>query len=236
MENLILRPKAATFCCAHNLPMHLFSLLVSSTGGYIMYVCCVCTFVQLPANSRQRLPWAQLEVSRLQSSTNQAARGGGRVGWYNGGWAEAHTSSCTHRKRTVRDSSSKWPIDMLYGRYAPIIIHDLQNAATHQKKIISDQSLKCKYLKTYVLPHFRTIAQYNRCCVKENGGYISRRSYMDNFWEQELFRNGNKSKIIKWRNFQMMLFRKLAYPTPSNFMSLYQGHYNEIRKSKQVLL
>ena len=136
-------------------------------------------------------------------------------------------------KRTVRGSSSKWPIDMLYGRYAPIIIHDLQNAATHQKKIISDQSLKCKYLKTYVLPHFRTIAQYNRCCVKENGRYSSRRYYMDNFWEQLLFRNGNKSKIIKWRNFQMMLFRKLAYPTPSNFMSLYQGQYNEITKSNQ---
>ena len=132
-----------------------------------------------------------------------------------------------------RGYSSKWPIDMLYGRYAPIIIHDLQNAATHQKKVISDQSLKCKYLKTYVLPHFRSIAQHNLFCVKESGRYISWRYYMDNSWEQHLFRNGNKSKIIKWRNFQMMLFRKLAYPTPSNFMSLYQGQYNEIRKSNQ---
>ena len=171
------------------------------------------------------------------SSSNQVARGGGgRGGTMAAGGRRKLVCSCTLRKRNVWDSSSKWPIDMLYGRYAPIIIHDLQNAATHQKKVISDQSLKCKYLKTYVLPHFRSIAQHNLFCVKENGRYISWRYYMDNSWEQHLFRNGNKSKIIKWRNFQMMLFRKLAYPTPPNFMYLYQGQYNEIRKSKQVLL
>ena len=152
-------------------------------------------------------------------------------GRYNGGrWG-----GCTHRKRNVWDSSSKWPIDMLYGRYAPIIIHDLQNAATHQKKVISDQSLKCKYLKTYVLPHSRSFAQHNLCCVTGIGRNISWRYYMDNFWEHQLIRNGNKSKIIKWRNFQMMLFRKLAYPTSPNFIPLYQGQYNEIRKSNQLV-
>ena len=165
------------------------------------------------------------------------ARGGGREGRYNGGrGGEALVCSCTHKKRNVWDSSSKWPIDMLYGRYAPIIIHDLQNAATHQKKVISDQSLKCKYLKMYVLPHSRSFAQQNLCCVTGIEQNISWRYSVDNFWEHQLIRNGNKSKIIKWRDFQMMLFRKLAYPTSPNFIPLYQGQYNEIRKSKQVVL
>ena len=38
-----------------------------------------------------------------------------------------------HLENGRRANSSKWPIDILYGWYAPIIIHDLQNAATHQK-------------------------------------------------------------------------------------------------------
>ena len=38
-----------------------------------------------------------------------------------------------HLENGRRANSSKWPIDILYGRYAPIVIHDLQNAATHQK-------------------------------------------------------------------------------------------------------
>ena len=38
-----------------------------------------------------------------------------------------------HLENGRRANSSKCPIDILYGRYAPIIIHDLQNAATHQK-------------------------------------------------------------------------------------------------------
>ena len=88
----------------------------------------------------------------------------------------------------------------------------------------------------YVLLHSSSFAQQNLCCVTGIERNISYRSYVDNFWEHQLIRNGNKSKIIKWRNFQMMLFRKLAYPTPPNFMYLYQGQYNEIRKSKQVVL
>ena len=162
--------------------------------------------------------------------------GGGRGGTK---WRQAarrkRVCSCTLRKR-MKGLLIKMTDWYVIREICPIIIHDVQNAATHQKKVISDQSLKCKYLKTYVLPHSRSFAQHNLCCVKGSGRNISWRYYMDNFWEHQLIRNGNKSKIIKWRNFQMMLFRKLAYPTPPNFMYLYQGQYNEIRKSKQVLL
>ena len=79
----------------------------------------------------------------------------------------------TDRNWQFRGSSPHRPMNMLLGIYDPTIIHDLQNAATHQKKVISDQSLKCKYLKMYVLLHSSSFAQHNLCCVKENGRYIS---------------------------------------------------------------
>ena len=155
----------------------------------------------------------------------------------NGGRLPGGGGECVHVRleNGGRGYLSRWPIDMLWGRYASIIIHDLQNALTHQKKVISDQSLKCKYLKMYVLQHARSFAQQNLCCVTGIEQNISWRYSVDNFWEHQLIRNGNKSKIIKWRDFQMMLFRKLAYPTSPNFIPLYQAQYNEIRKSNQLV-
>ena len=110
---------------------------------------------------------------KVSASANQWACDAWRQNKMAAGCPEEENVFTEHLENVRRANSSKCPIDILYGRYAPIIIHDLQNAATHQKKVISDQSLKCKYLKTYVLPHFRSIAQHNLFCVKGSGRYIS---------------------------------------------------------------
>ena len=47
----------------------------------------------------------------------------------------------TYRKRKFRGDSPNWLIDMLLGIYKPIIIHDLQSAATYWKNVFSNQSL-----------------------------------------------------------------------------------------------
>ena len=47
----------------------------------------------------------------------------------------------TYRKREFRDDSLNWLIDMLLGIYKPVIIHDLQSAATYWINAFSNQSL-----------------------------------------------------------------------------------------------
>ena len=63
------------------------------------------------------------------------------------------TDIITYRKWEFGGISPTRPINMLLGIYDPTIIHDLQNAATYWKKVISYQTLEFKYLKSCFSAH-----------------------------------------------------------------------------------
>ena len=59
----------------------------------------------------------------------------------------------TYRNWQFRGRSPHRPMNMLLGIYDPTIIHNLQNAATYWEKVISNQTLEFKYLKSCFSAH-----------------------------------------------------------------------------------